>query len=182
MNDDWKIWMVNFSGTETCEASTLLIRERSSPVRGSSLLVSSLLVSSIARGGICVAEAAEAALSLAAASLSRSLAFLSWISSWCSSSLRSHRGGYHYMLRPASDTRINTFPARFALSGEVSLIQTDHVSSEEPACSTRAGSATPAPFTNQACVPRALYISQVAYVFPRAAPLALPEVVPVLEA
>ena len=32
----------------------------------------------------------------------------------------------------------------FALSGEVSLIQTDHVSSEEPACSTRAGSATPA--------------------------------------
>jgi hypothetical protein len=33
---------------------------------------------------------------------------------------------------------------RFALSGEVSLIQTDHVSLEEPACSTRAGSATPA--------------------------------------
>ena len=32
----------------------------------------------------------------------------------------------------------------FALSGEVSLIQTDHVSSEEPAYSTRAGSAKPA--------------------------------------
>ena len=49
------------------------------------------------------------------------------------------------MLRPAGGTRINTFLACFALSGEVSLIQTDHVSSEEPACSTRAGSATPAP-------------------------------------
>jgi hypothetical protein len=32
----------------------------------------------------------------------------------------------------------------FALPGEVSLDQADHVSSEEPACSTRAGSATPA--------------------------------------
>jgi hypothetical protein len=32
----------------------------------------------------------------------------------------------------------------FALPGEVSLNQADHVSSKEPACSTRAGSATPA--------------------------------------
>jgi len=57
------------------------------------------------------------------------------------------------MLRPASDTRINTFPARFALSGEVSLIQTDHVSSEEPAYSTRAGSATPAPLLTKLVSP-----------------------------
>ena len=30
----------------------------------------------------------------------------------------------------------------FVLSGEVSLYQADHILSEEPACSTRAGSAT----------------------------------------
>jgi hypothetical protein len=49
------------------------------------------------------------------------------------------------MLRPAGDTyarRLRTFC--FALPGEVFLYQADHVSSEEPAYSTRAGSATPA--------------------------------------
>ena len=49
------------------------------------------------------------------------------------------------MLRPVGDTyarRLRT--SCFALPGEVSLHQADYVSSEEPACSTRAGSATPA--------------------------------------
>jgi hypothetical protein len=49
------------------------------------------------------------------------------------------------MLRPANDTyarRLRT--SCFALPGEVSLHQADHVSSEELACSTRAGNATPA--------------------------------------
>jgi hypothetical protein len=45
------------------------------------------------------------------------------------------------MLRPAGDTYISCF----ALPGEVSLLQADHVSSEEPAYSTRAGGATHAP-------------------------------------
>ena len=33
---------------------------------------------------------------------------------------------------------------RFALSGEISLIRTDYISSEEPAYNARAGSVTPA--------------------------------------
>ena len=50
------------------------------------------------------------------------------------------------MLRPAGYTLANRLRIPcFALPGEVSLGPADHVSSEEHACSTRAGSATPAP-------------------------------------
>jgi len=62
-------------------------------------------------------------------------------------SLRALRSssGYHYMLRPAGNTHTNRLRITyFVLPGEISLVQADHVSSEEPACSTRAGSATPA--------------------------------------
>jgi hypothetical protein len=53
--------------------------------------------------------------------------------------------GCYYMLRPAGDTHARHMRIScFALPGEVSLHQADHVSSEEPAYSTRAGSATPA--------------------------------------
>jgi hypothetical protein len=49
------------------------------------------------------------------------------------------------MLRPAGGTHARRLRIScFALSGEVSLHQADHVSSEEPIYSTRAGSATPA--------------------------------------
>jgi hypothetical protein len=71
----------------------------------------------------------------------------------------------------------------FALPSEVSLYQADHVSSEEPACNTRAGSATPALPRNQACVRRTWCIPQVACVFSSVVPPSRPpEVVPVLEA
>ena len=70
----------------------------------------------------------------------------------------------------------------FALSGEVSLIQTDHGSSEEPACSTRAGSATPAPLLTKLVSPVRCISPKWLVSFPRVAPIALPEVVPVLEA
>jgi len=46
------------------------------------------------------------------------------------------------MLRPAGATRANRLRIScFALPGEVSLYQADHVSSEDPAYSTHAGSA-----------------------------------------
>jgi hypothetical protein len=48
---------------------------------------------------------------------------------------------------------IRTRISCFALSGEVSLIQTDHVSSEEPACNTHTGSATPAPLLTKLVSP-----------------------------
>ena len=61
---------------------------------------------------------------------------------WSPRSLRT-RGGHHYMLRPAGNTYENRLRILcFALFGEVSLHQADYVSSEEPACSTHAGSAT----------------------------------------
>jgi hypothetical protein len=50
------------------------------------------------------------------------------------------------MLRPAGGTHARRMSTScFALPGEVSLYQADHVSSEEPAYSTHAGSATHAP-------------------------------------
>jgi hypothetical protein len=87
------------------------------------------------------------------------------------------------MLRSAGDTRaIYLRISCFALSGEVSLIQTDHVPSEEPAYSNPRWQGYACSPTNKACVPRALYISHVACIFPHVAPLALLEVVPVLKA
>jgi hypothetical protein len=87
------------------------------------------------------------------------------------------------MLRPAGD--IYTRRVRiscFALPGEVSLYQADHVSSEEPACSTRAGSATHAlPLTKLVSLVRGVsrrWLVSAFLVFP----VRRVEVVPVLEA
>jgi len=72
--------------------------------------------------------------------------------------------------------------ARFALTAEVSLHQVDHVSLEEPAHSTRAGSATHAPplikLVSLAVAPSA---SDLCLLF-LAPPIQRVEVVPVLVA
>jgi hypothetical protein len=53
-------------------------------------------------------------------------------------------GGCYYVLHPANETHAKHLHLfYFALSGEISLIQTDHVSTEKPAYSTHASSATP---------------------------------------
>jgi len=66
----------------------------------------------------------------------------------CASVLSSHIDSLLDSFESAVATIICYAPrvvtTRFALSGEISLIRTDHVSSEEPACNARAGSVTPA--------------------------------------
>jgi hypothetical protein len=70
----------------------------------------------------------------------------------------------------------------FALPSEVSLNQADHVSSEESACSTRAGGATPVSSTDQAYVPVVTRSASGLYLLFLIFPVRRSEVMPVLEA
>jgi hypothetical protein len=70
LNEDWKIWIIYFSGTGMCAARILLMNERSSSV---SVASPSSSVMAVTRGGGWAAAAAASA----AASLSRSLALRS---------------------------------------------------------------------------------------------------------
>jgi hypothetical protein len=70
---------------------------------------------------------------------------------------------------------------RFALSGEVFLIQTDHISSEDPAYSTRADSATPALLLTKLISPVVTRSASGLYLLFLIFPVRRSEVMPVLE-